>query len=129
MMQTQPPVILATDDKRLQHKMERLFSGNAVEMHIVDTAEGVATILMTSLVRCSDLQHYVFVDLDAKQFNGYDLARDVKEEYPAVHIIGAAFGTEPTIIQKAKIHRIDSLLQRFAMEKLLKTMAENIQQD
>ena len=127
-MPTQPPIILATDDKRLQHKAERLFSGSAVGVHIVTTAESIVSLLEASLAQHSDVQHYVFIDLDAKDFHGYDIARDVKEAQPTVHIIGASFGTEPTIIQKTKIYRIDSLLQRFAMEKLLKTMAENVQQ-
>lgn len=121
MQPVQPEIILATDDARLQSKAERLFAKSNLTVRNATTANFIVNLLHTY---GKGSQHYVFIDLDAKGFNGYELARDIKEAVAHVRIIGASFAVEPSVIQKTKLYGIDMLLQRFAMEKLLKTLAE-----
>ena len=117
----QPEIILATDDARLQSKVERLFAKSTLTVRNSTTANFILNLLRTD---DKSSQQYVFIDLDGKSFNGYELARDIKEAVAHVRIVGASFAVEPSVIQKTKLYSIDLLLQRFAMEKLLKTLAE-----
>lgn len=124
-----PPIILATDDARLRSKAERLFGKSPLSVVFSHEVQEILRIIGTS-----DNAHriYVCIDLDAKSFQGYELAREVKEllgeASEGVTIIGAAFGIEPAVIQQTKLYRIDALLQRFALEKLLRTLAEGTQE-
>lgn len=121
----QQTIILATDDARLRSKTERLFAGQSVNvLQLLATQDEILSAPSPELVSDSQLkQQYVFIDLDAKEFDAYELARVIKEAAPQVHIIASSLSLEPVVIQKTKLFRIDRVLQRFKFEELLKNIA------
>lgn len=131
-------IFLATDDARLQSKAEKLFAKSELSVVIANQINSLLPDVQNLLHKVQeDERVYVCIDLDAKSFNGYELARTLKEELEkgvenedvnvaALFIIGAAFGIEPAVIQQTKLYRIDALLQRFALEKLLRTLADGV---
>lgn len=135
-------IILATDDARLRSKAERLFAEQpiagqtaAIALHIVTEASQIHEILSSSSFLNADRgeehsgQGYVFIDLDAKEFNGYELAREVKTVSPKARIIASSLGIDPTIIQKTKLYGMNNVLQRYKFEELLKNIARTMQGD
>lgn len=138
MQKPNPTIFLATDDMRLQSKAEKLFAKSELSVVIANTSNTLLPRLQKLLRGIAQEERvYVCIDIDAKSFNAYELARTLKEELErgmeneevninALFIIGAAFGIEPAVIQKTKLYRIDALLQRFALEKLLRTLAEGL---
>lgn len=127
-MTTPMIILLATDDKRLQNKVERLFAGQyATTIRLVTSADEVLRHYTPS--ESEKKMEYVFIDLDAKDFNAYELAREIKERAAEVLIVAASLGIDPSIIQKTKLYRIDRVLQRYKFEELLKNIATGMQGD
>ncbi len=127
-MTTPTTILLATDDKRLQNKAERLFAGqNTATIRLVTTADEI--LQHFSPLEPTKTSGYVFIDLDAKEFNAYELAREIKERAAEVVIVAASLGIDPAIIQKTKLYRIDRVLQRYKFEELLKNIANGMQGD
>jgi DNA-binding NarL/FixJ family response regulator len=123
--QQQTIIILATDDTRLRSKAERLFAGQSVNvLRFLATQNEILPALSPEPTSDSQMvQEYIFIDLDAKEFDAYELARDIKEAAPHIHIIASSLSIEPAVIQKTKLFRIDRVLQRFKFEELLKNIA------
>ncbi len=121
----QQTILLATDDARLRSKAERLFAGQTVNvLRLLATQDEILSALSPEIASDSQLtQRYIFIDLDAKEFDAYELVRAIKEAAPQVHIIASSLGIEPAVIQKTKLFRIDRVLQRFKFEELLKNIA------
>lgn len=119
--QQQQTIILATDDARLRSKAQRLFAGQPFDaVEFLTTANDI----LAALASDSELtQKYLFIDLDAKEFDAYELAHAIKEAASQVHIIASSLSLEPAVIQKSKLFRIDRVLQRFKFEELLKNIA------
>lgn len=125
-MTTPTIILLATDDKRLQNKAERLFAGqNVPTIRLITTADEVLQYCTRS--ESEKRTEYVFIDLDAKEFNAFELAREVKERTAEAFIVAASLGIDPAIIQKTKLYRIDRVLQRYKFEELLKNIATGMQ--
>lgn len=125
-MTTPTIILLATDDKRLQNKAERLFAGqNTTTIRLVTTADDILQHFAPS--ESEKTSRYVFIDLDAKEFNAYELAREIKERAAEAVIVAASLGIDPAIIQKTKLYRIDRVLQRYKFEELLKNIATGMQ--
>ncbi|MBL7992303.1 MAG: hypothetical protein JNN25_12780 [Candidatus Kapabacteria bacterium] len=123
-------ILLATDDKRLQNKAERLFAGhNSTTIRLVTTADEVLQQCARLPSESEKKTEYIFIDLDAKEFNAYELAREIKERAAEVLIVAASLGIDPSIIQKTKLYRIDRVLQRYKFEELLKNIATGMPGD
>lgn len=123
-MTTPTIILLATDDKRLQNKAERLFAGqSSTTIRLVTTADEVLQHCAPLPSESEKKMEYVFIDLDAKEFNAFELAREVKERTAEAFIVAASLGIDPAIIQKTKLYRIDRVLQRYKFEELLKNIA------
>jgi len=129
-MTTPMIILLATDDKRLQSKAERLFAGqNSTTIRLVTTADEVLQHCTRLPSESEKKTEYIFIDLDAKEFNAYELALEIKERAAEALIVAASLGIDPSIIQKTKLYRIDRVLQRYKFEELLKNIATGMQGD
>lgn len=123
-MPAAPALFIATDDERLQKKVRSLEQKFSVHLPVLQTLDGITAHL--NAAQNQDAQWYAFVDLHAQTFDGYALARQVKEAFPAVHIVGSSLGIDLDIVQKSKLFRIDSVLQRYRFEELLRKIAESM---
>jgi hypothetical protein len=68
----------------------------------------------------------LFVDLDAKTFNPFETARFFRDNdaLSGVRVIGFAVALDPHLTQRAKLHGVRDVLQRFIFEKLLRELSE-----
>jgi len=123
LLSQEPFVLVVTDDERLRNKVRGLSEKYGLFIPLVDTQTEVEAQLSAS-EQTPNVKHYAFIDLHAKSFDGYALAKTLKESMPSVHIVGSSLGVEPEIIQKSKLYRIDSILQRYRFEELLRKLAE-----
>jgi CheY-like chemotaxis protein len=119
----EPFLLVATDDERLRNKVRGLSEKYGLFIPLVDT-QAEAEAQLAAAEQTPNLKQYVFIDLHSKSFDGYALAKTLKEAVPNVYIIGSSLGVEPERIQQSKLYRIDSLLQRYRFEELLRKLAE-----
>jgi DNA-binding NarL/FixJ family response regulator len=124
-VQTQPLLLLVTDDQRLSAKAERLSAEYTVSMRIVNSLEANIAVLRNILIPEHSVQ-YVFLDLDTKEFDAYLLAQELQSAFPTIPIIACSLVFDPTIVQKSKLHGVEMVLQRFKFEELLKKVCEGL---
>jgi selenophosphate synthetase-related protein len=124
-VQPQQPLLLVTDDQRLRAKVERLSEKFSVPIRILNNPEAQIDALRTILAEIGEVQ-YIFRDLDATTFDAYLLAHDIQGAFPTIPIIACALVFDPAVVQKSKLHGIQTVLQRFAFEELLRKLFEKI---
>jgi CheY-like chemotaxis protein len=117
-------LILITDDVRLLNKAERLSKDYSVPITLCSRAEETSIDALQKL-HLSESAMYCFLDLDVKVFDGYALASEIRSSLPHAQLIAFTLGIDPHVIQKTKLVGIESVLQRFKFEELLKKVCEN----
>ena len=134
-----------TDDERLAKKGARLFTGiwaQHISFVAIDESqkesrqrqnpqEGILLRKSLQEVRAEMAtirqNYFVFVDLDAKTFNPFEAARFLCEDEPSgLRLVGFAVALDPHLTQRAKLHGARDVFQRFTFEKLLRELADNV---
>ncbi|MCS6808021.1 MAG: hypothetical protein RML40_05005 [Bacteroidota bacterium] len=125
-----PSIVLVSDDSRLLKKARRLLEKSPLSLLITSEPSGLVEQLLRLL---ASRRVYVMIDLDAHSFDGIELARVIRESLSrsdkvgSVQILACTINPNPALMQKARLSGIDVVLQRFALERLLRTIAEEIQ--
>jgi DNA-binding NarL/FixJ family response regulator len=125
LVETPVQLFLITEDLRLSAKAERLAREFSVPISIADTPEKGMDALQ-SIVKAHGIVQYVLLDLDAKEFDSYALADKVQSAFPDIPIIACALVFDPSIVQKSKLHGINTVLQRFSFEDLLRKVCSGL---
>lgn len=118
-------LILFTDDTRLSEKASRLSHEYLIPIPVFKEyrIDG-----LTELFKEAE-QVVVFLDLDARSFETYSIAEDILSGFRNILIIAFALSIEPNIVQKAKLVGINTLMQRYKAEELLRKLCTDMQDE
>lgn len=134
-MSHQTLIVLVSNDERLRKKVRALSEKYHYSIPVCTTFDDVMSAFFNAPNHGFDtVKRYVFLDLQTSSvensfdgFDGYAIAQLLKEQLPDAHLIGSSLGIDPETVQKSKLFGVDTLLQRYRFEELLRKMVAMVE--